>query len=200
MKYSKLVMLGLIGVLTFGAVGCTNKTAEKTEEKKVTQSTTENQDNMYKDMTLENYKTEFGKLYQTNMARLDNYNGYEQIRVDEATKDYPGNEKYVADLKKNYEESKKQVDEFTTSLKKVDTKDPKVKEMNDKLISESEKLSKELDTRIKKLGEIPSDLMSKSEVEFRQGLSDTLKVDENVKSDFTKFMNDTKEFFGIKTK
>ncbi|MCU9815311.1 hypothetical protein [Paraclostridium sp. AKS73] len=155
---------------------------------------------MYKDMTLENYKTEFGKMYQTNMARLDNYNGYEQIRVDEATKDYPGNEKYVADLKKNYEESKKQVDEFTTSLKKVDTKDPKVKEMNDKLISESEKLSKELNTRIKKLGEIPSDLMSKSEVEFRQGLSDTLKVDENVKSDFNKFMNDTKEFFGIKTK
>ncbi len=200
MKYSKLVMLGLIGVLTFGAVGCTNKTAEKTEEKKATQSTTENIDNMYKDMTLENYKTEFGKMYQTNMARLDNYNGYEQIRVDEATKDYPGNEKYVADLKKNYEESKKQVDEFTTSLKKVDTKDPKVKEMNDKLISESEKLSKELNTRIKKLGEIPSDLMSKSEVEFRQGLSDTLKVDENVKSDFNKFMNDTKEFFGIKTK
>ncbi|MEN2257886.1 hypothetical protein AAIB48_08940 [Paraclostridium benzoelyticum] len=72
--------------------------------------------------------------------------------------------------------------------------------MNDKLISESEKLSKELNTRIKKLGEIPSDLMSKSEVEFRQGLSDTLKVDENVKSDFNKFMNDTKEFFGIKTK
>lgn len=33
MKYSKLVMLGLTGVLTFGAVGCTNKTAKKTEEK-----------------------------------------------------------------------------------------------------------------------------------------------------------------------
>lgn len=33
MKYSKLVMLGLIGVLTFGAVGCTNKTAEKQKKK-----------------------------------------------------------------------------------------------------------------------------------------------------------------------
>ena len=30
MKYSKLVMLGLIGLLTFVAVGCTNKTAQIT--------------------------------------------------------------------------------------------------------------------------------------------------------------------------
>lgn len=197
MKYSKLVMLGLTGVLTFGAVGCTNKTAKKTEEKKVTQSTTQNQDNMYKDITLENYKTEFGKMYESNIA---GFRGYEPILVEQPTANYPGNEKYVAELKKNYEESKKQVDEFTKSLKKVDTKDPKVKEMNDKLITESEKLSKELDTRIKKLGELPSDLMAKSEVEFRTGLNDVLKVNETVKSDFTKFMNDTKEFFGIKTK
>lgn len=200
MKYSKLVMLGLIGVLTFGTVGCTNNTTEKTEEKNVTQSTTENQETKYSNMTLEDYKTQFGKLYYSNIARLDNYNGYEQIRVDEATKDYPGNEKYLADLKKNYEESKNKVDEFITYLKKVDTKDVKVKEMNDRLILQSEKLSNELDSKIKKLGQVPSDLMSKSEVEFRQGLSDSLKVDENVKSDFTKFMNDAKEFFGIKTK
>ncbi|WP_250673863.1 hypothetical protein LZ906_011095 [Paraclostridium ghonii] len=193
MKYSKLVMLGLIGVLTFGAVGCTNKTADKNQN----QSTDQTANNMYKDMTLEGYKTEFSKMYESNIA---GFKGYEPIRVEQPTANYPGNEKYVADLKKNYEESKNKVDELTTSLKKVETKDPQVKEMNDKLIAESEKISKELDARIKKLGEIPSDLMTKSEVEFRQGLSDLFEVNETIKSDFMKFIDDTKEFFGIKTK
>lgn len=193
MKYSKLVMLGLIGVLTFGAVGCTNKTADKNQN----QSTDQTANNMYKDMTLEGYKTEFGKMYESNIA---GFKGYEPIRVEQPTANYPGNEKYVADLKKNYEESKNKVDELTTSLKKVETKDPQVKEMNDKLIAESEKISKELDARIKKLGEIPSDLMTKSEVEFRQGLSNLFEVNETIKSDFMKFIDDTKEFFGIKTK
>lgn len=193
MKYSKLVMLGLIGVLTFGAVGCTNKTADKNPA----QSTDQTANNMYKDMTLEGYKTEFSKMYESNIA---GFNGYEPIRVEQPTANYPGNEKYVTNLKKNYEESKKKVDELTTSLKKVETKDPQVKEMNDKLIAESEKISKELDARIKKLGEIPGDLMTKSEVEFRQGLSDLFEVNETIKSDFMKFIDDTKEFFGIKTK
>ncbi|EPZ56464.1 putative lipoprotein [[Clostridium] sordellii ATCC 9714] len=34
MKFSKLVSLGLIGLLTFGTVGCTTKTEEKKQLKK----------------------------------------------------------------------------------------------------------------------------------------------------------------------
>lgn len=200
MKYSKLLILGLVGALTFSTVGCGNKVEEKTEDKKVTESTIENQDVNYKDMTLEKYKTEFGKLYDENIAKLGDYNDYNKIKVDEATKDYPGNEKYLQDLKKNYEESKAKVDEFIVTLKKVDTKDAEVKKMNDKLLKESEKISKELGEKIKKLNEVPNDLMAKSEVEFRRGLSDLLKVEDNFKSDFTKFMDDAKNFFGIKSK
>lgn len=197
MKYSKLVMLGLIGTLTFGAVGCTNKTAYRTGGRKVAQSTTQRPNNMYSDMNLENYKTQFGTMYESNIA---GFRGYEPIAVEKPTANYPGNEKYVADLKKDYEESKKKVDELRTSLKKVETKDPKVKEMNDRLIAESEKISKELDTRIRRLNELPSDLMTRPEVEFKRGISESFNVNETAKSDFTKFINDTKEFFGIRTR
>lgn len=195
MKFSKLVSLGLIGLLTFGTVGCTTKTEEKkATEKAKTETTTEARDNM----TLESYKTEFGKLYDTNIARLENYSKYKDIAVEEPTKDYPGNEAYLNELKKSYKDSEVKLQEFVNSLKKVKTDDPKLKEMNDKLIKEGDKVIGELKTRSKKLEEVPNDLMSKSEVEFRRGLNDLVKVDNTTKSDFEKMINDVNEFLGMK--
>ena len=70
--------------------------------------------------------------------------------------------------------------------------------MNDKLIKEGDKVIGELKTRSKKLEEVPNDLMSKSEVEFRRGLNDLVKVDNTAKSDFEKMINDVNEFLGMK--
>ncbi|EPZ56463.1 hypothetical protein H477_2709 [[Clostridium] sordellii ATCC 9714] len=149
-------------------------------------------------MTLESYKTEFGKLYDTNIARLENYSKYKDIAVEEPTKDYPGNEAYLNELKKSYKDSEVKLQEFVNSLKKVKTDDQKLKEMNDKLIKEGDKVIGELKTRSKKLEEVPNDLMSKSEVEFRRGLNDLVKVDNTAKSDFEKMINDVNEFLGMK--
>ena len=100
MKYSKVLTLGLIGLLSFGVVGCADKMPKKTDENRVTKSTPETKDNRYGNMSMESYRDEFGKLYENNIARLENYNGYDQILVDKETKDYPGNEKYLEGLKK----------------------------------------------------------------------------------------------------
>lgn len=200
MKYSKFVIVGLIGVLTFGTCGCVKKESEKIDDKKVIESKVETPDTKYKNMSLEKYKSEFGRLYEENIVKLDTYNRYEKIKSDKTTTDYPGNQKYLESLKKDYETSKLEVDKFILSLKKVDTKDKNVKDMNDKLINESEKISKGIEERIKKIGEVSNDLMSKSEVDFRNGISDLLKVDDTTKQDFNKFINETNKFFEIKNK
>ena len=200
MKYSKLVTLGLIGLLSFSAVGCTNKMPEKTDENRVTKSTPETKDNRYGNMSMESYRDEFGKLYESNIARLENYNGYNEILVEKETKDYPGNEKYLEGLKKAYKDSEKNLQEFVDSLKRVKTEDPKVKDMNDKLIAEGNKLIAELKTRTKKLDEVPNSLMQKSEVEFRRGINDLLNIDNTTRNDFNNLMKDAQEFFGIDNK
>jgi hypothetical protein len=186
-------------MLSFGVVGCKAKMPEKTDENRVTESTPETKDNRYGNMTMESYKTEFGELYQTNMSRLENYNGYGQILVDKETKDYPGNEKYLEGLKKAYKDSEKNLQEFVDSLKKVKTEDPKLKEMNDKLIAQGNKVIEELKARSKKLENVPSDLMQKSEVDFRKGLDDLLKGNEDIRTDFNQLMKDAQESLGIDT-
>lgn len=197
MKGSKLLLLVLIGVLTLGVIGCDQIMPEKTDENKTTESTPETKDNRYGNMTMESYRDEFGKIYQSNIARLENYNGYGKILVDEPTKDYPGNEKYLEGLKKAYKDSEVKLQEFVDSLKNFSTDDEKLKEMNDKLIAQSEKVIAELKDRSKKLENVPQDLMQKSEVEFRKGLNDLLKIDEGTKSDFDKLIQDAKDFLGI---
>ncbi|MEG0181362.1 MAG: hypothetical protein RR942_02900 [Romboutsia sp.] len=192
MKYSKLVTVGLIGILTFGVVGCTTKTSDKT----TTESTTATKENM----TLESYKDEFGKIYENNIGRLENYNKYGKIVVEEPTKDYPGNEAYVTELKNAYKDSEEKLQQFVDSLGNVKTEDKKIKDMNDKLIEQGNKVIKELKERSKKLESIPTDLMQKSEVEFKKGLNDLLKVGNNTRTDFDKMIKDAQHFLGIKTK
>lgn len=192
MKYSKLVTVGLIGILTFGVVGCTTKTSDKT----TTESTTTTKENM----TLESYKDEFGKIYENNIGRLENYNKYGKIVVEEPTKDYPGNEAYVTELKNAYKDSEEKLQQFVDSLGNVKTEDKKIKDMNDKLIEQGNKVIKELKERSKKLESIPTDLMQKSEVEFKKGLNDLLKVGNNTRTDFDKMIKDAQHFLGIKTK
>ncbi|MGL5756645.1 MAG: hypothetical protein ACRCYC_15040 [Paraclostridium sp.] len=191
MKYSKLVTLGLIGILTFGVAGCTTKTSDKT----TTESTTTKEN-----MTLESYKDEFGKIYENNIGRLENYNKYGKIVVEEPTKDYPGNEAYVTELKNAYKDSEEKLQQFVDSLGNVKTEDKKIKDMNDKLIEQGNKVIKELKERSKKLESIPTDLMQKSEVEFKKGLNDLLKVGNNTRTDFDKMIKDAQHFLGIKTK
>lgn len=194
MKYSKLVSLGLIGLLTFGVVGCTTKTSEQqTTDKTTTESTTGTEG----DMNLESYKGEFGKLYENNIGRLENYNKYGKIVVEEPTKDYPGNEAYVNELKNAYKDSEQKLQEFVNSLSDVKTEDKKVKEMNDKLIEQGNKVIKELKDRSKKLEKVPANLMQKPEVEFKKGLNDLLKVNETARTDFDKMIKDAQDFLGI---
>ncbi|MGL5711781.1 MAG: hypothetical protein ACRCXT_21775 [Paraclostridium sp.] len=191
MKYSKLVALGLIGVLGLGIVGCTNKKEETQTQKEITNA---NEEMMTRDM----YTEEFGKYYNENIARLENYNGYTNILVDKETEGYPGNEKYLEELKTAYKESEVNLQKFIDSLRNVKTEDTEVKDMNDKLIAEGEKLIADIKEKSKKLDTVPEDLMTKSEVEFRKGINDLVIVKDQTEMGFNKMLKDVRNSLGIK--
>ncbi len=208
MKYSKLVALGLAGALSLGIVGCSNNTndnqksnIEKSSTQTDTSVTQENTENMNRDM----YKKRFGELYQTNIARLENYNTYTNIPVQEPTKDYEGNQKYLDDLKAAYKDSETNIQQFVDSLKDVKTDDKEVQDMNDKLVKQGENLLADIKTKIQKLDDVPADLLNKPEVEFKQGINDLVTDTDNNKNgtdtmdtDFNKMLKDVRNTLGIK--
>lgn len=200
MKYSKLVALGLAGALSLAVVGCSNN-ANNDTQKTDTQTTQEGAQNMNKDM----YKKRFGELYQTNIARLENYNTYTNIPVQEPTKDYEGNQKYLDDLKAAYKDSETNIQQFVDSLKDVKTDDKEVQDMNDKLVKQGENLLADIKTKIQKLDDVPADLLNKPEVEFKQGINDLVTDTDNNKNgtdtmdtDFNKMLKDMRNTLGIK--
>jgi predicted transcriptional regulator len=156
---------------------------------------------MNKDM----YKKRFGELYQTNIARLENYNTYTNIPVQEPTKDYEGNQKYLDDLKAAYKDSETNIQQFVDSLKDVKTDDKEVQDMNDKLVKQGENLLADIKTKIQKLDDVPADLLNKPEVEFKQGINDLVTDTDNNKNgtdtmdtDFNKMLKDMRNTLGIK--
>ena len=200
MKYSKLVALGLAGALSLAVVGCSNN-ANYDTQKTDTQATQEGAQNMNRDM----YKKRFGELYQTNIARLENYNTYTNIPVQEPTKDYEGNQKYLDDLKAAYKDSETNIQQFVDSLKDVKTDDKEVQDMNDKLVKQGENLLADIKTKIQKLDDVPADLLNKPEVEFKQGINDLVTDTDNNKNgtdtmdtDFNKMLKDMRNTLGIK--
>lgn len=202
MKYSKLVALGLIGALSLGVVGCSNNGNQNNQNPDTKQSDTtatqQNAETMNRDM----YKQRFGELYQTNIARLENYNMYSNIPVEQDTKDYEGNQKYLDDLKAAYSDSEKNIQQFVDSLKSVKTDDQDIKDMNDKLVSEGEKLLADIKEKRQKLDNVPQDLIDKSEKDFKQGINDLIagdgkNVNDQTDMGFNKMLKDIRNTLGL---
>lgn len=199
MKYSKLVALGLIGALSLGVVGCSNNGNQNPDTKQSdTTATQQNAETMNRDM----YKQRFGELYQTNIARLENYNMYSNIPVEQDTKDYEGNQKYLDDLKAAYSDSEKNIQQFVDSLKSVKTDDQDIKDMNDKLVSEGEKLLADIKEKRQKLDNVPQDLIDKSEKDFKQGINDLIagdgkNVNDQTDMGFNKMLKDIRNTLGL---
>ncbi|RDY23880.1 hypothetical protein CHF27_005885 [Romboutsia maritimum] len=194
MNKNKIVTIGLALALTIGVVGC-NK--EKTQ-KEVPKNTVQEENARPND----EYSTNFSKYYNDYLVNLPDYNKYndiESIKKTYETEKYPGNEKYVSDLKVAYQDSKQKIQSFIDSLKKdVKTDDKELKKTNDELISEGEKLIKNLDEKIKKLDQLPDDAMKKPKDEFIKLVNDTTKIENETENGFNKILNDIKNKLGIK--
>ena len=196
MNKNKIVTIGLTLALTLGAVGCSKN--NKTEEvpKNTTQKENTTANNGYLDI--------YSKNYNDYLIALDDYSMYNNVEsVNKAyeNKEYPGNEKYVSDLKEAYKDSKVKIQSFVDSLEKdAKTDDKDIKKMNDDLIAQGKKLISNLDEKIKKLDEIPKDAMTKSKDEFIKVVNDTTKLENEASTDFNKMIKDMNKKLGIDTK
>lgn len=194
MNKKKIVTIGLVLALTISAVGCSNKT--ETTEEKVTQT---------KDGTVveDNYTTTYTKGYNDYLVGLNQYSVYttpEQLDVIYENEEYPGNEKYLEDVKSAYRDSREKIQSFVNSLKNdVKTEDADLKKMNEDLIAEGENLISDIDAKLKKLDEIPKDAYNKTKEEFSKVVADTTTLKDSVENKFDQMIKDMNKKLGIET-
>ena len=200
MKLKKLLAVGLSLCVALGGFGCSKKTntTPNTTTNNTTTNTTEG--NKYEGTE---YVKQYNDLYSTNITPLNSYTMYgtvEGVNNNYKNKEYPGNEKYLADVKAAYKDSREKIQAFIDGLKKdAKTEDADLKAANDKLIAEGEKLIKDIDAKLKKLDEIPKDAYSKTQDEFIKVVNDTTKLGNEATNEFDKMIRDMNKMLGINT-
>ncbi|MEG0856727.1 MAG: hypothetical protein RSG52_09615 [Terrisporobacter sp.] len=171
----KILALALSFLVVFGAVACSSK--KTTTENKATDNA-----------SMEEYYKSYSGLYDKNISSLKGYNMYTDVNtVNEAYRDkeYPGNEKHLADIKAAYKDSKEKIQVFIDGLKNdTKTSDKELKKMNEEMIAEGEKLIKDIDAKLAKLDTITETDLTKGKDEFFKLVDESVK---SVKSDANTF-------------
>lgn len=186
----KFITLALSFLLLFTAVACNNKDNAQPESA-----------NKVADKTFFNTYT---GLYDKSVGTLGGYNMYTDVdTANNAYKDkeYPGNEKYLSDVKAAYKDSKEKIQSFVDGLKNdARTDDAELKKMNEDLIAEGEKLIKDIDGKIAKLDKITKNDYNKTQDEFIKLVDDTVRAGENVTNTFGDMLRNMDTKLGIDRK
>lgn len=147
------------------------------------------------------YLNTYTGLYDENLGTLSDYNMYTDVDTVTNTykeREYPGNEKYLNEVKAAYKDSKEKIQIFVDGLKNdAKTEDAELKKMNESLIAEGEKSIKDIDAKIAKLDKITEDDYSKTQDEFIRLTDDTVRAGENVTNGFVKMLRDMDTRLGI---
>lgn len=201
MKLKKLMTIGLSLMLSLGVVACNNnakKVNEKTPGTKVETPTgdkTSVRDN--------DYVTQYSKYYGDYMNDLNNYKVYlspQSVSKYYETNEYPGNEKYLSNVKEAYKDARDKTQAFVNNLKNdVKTNDKELNKMNKDLIREGEKTIANIDTKLKNLDKIPKDDLTKSKADFMKVVDEVTRTEESAKSQFEKLLEDMNRSLGIDT-
>lgn len=186
----KIITLALSFLLLFTAVGCSNK--EKAQPESA---------NKVADKT---YFNTYTGLYDKSIGTLGAYNMYTDVNTAESAykdKEYPGNEKYLSDVKAAYKDSREKIQSFVNGLKNdAKTEDTELKKMNEDLIAEGEKLIKDIDAKIAKLDKITKEDYNKTQGEFIKLVDDTVRAGENVTNTFGDMLRNMNTKLGIDRK
>ena len=167
MKANKMVVAALSLALSLSMVACNKKentpaNGDKTTTEQNTADTTNNANN--------DYVEKYSRFYGDTLGNLGNYRMYETPEATTEyykTNQYPGNEKYVEELKAAYKDSRDKIQTFVDDLKNdAKTDDKEISDMNQKLIAEGEKTISNIDARLKNLDNLPKDIYSKSTNDF----------------------------------
>lgn len=186
----KFITLALSFLLLFTAVACSNKGQAQPESA-----------NKVADKT---YFNTYTGLYDKSIGTLGGYNMYTDVNTAESAykdKEYPGNEKYLSDVKAAYKDSREKIQSFVNGLKNdAKTEDTELKKMNEDLIAEGEKLIKDIDGKIAKLDKITKNDYNKTQGEFIKLVDDTVRAGENVTNTFGDMLRNMNTKLGIDRK
>lgn len=189
----KFMMLALSFLLLFSAVGCNNRNNTATDN--TNKAADKVADNAYNDT--------YRGLYDENIGTLGQYSMYTDINsVNNAYKDkeYPGNEKYLGEVKAAYKDSRDKIQTFINGLKNdAKTEDAELKKMNDELITEGEKAIQDIDAKIARLDKISKDDYSKTQEEFIKLVDNTVREGDNVNNKFNDTLRNMNDRLGIDT-
>lgn len=194
----KFITLTLSFLLLFTVVACSNREQARPE------NVNENANGNTNEVTDKAYYNSYTGLYDQNIGTLAAYDMYTD--VDTATnaykdKEYPGNEKYLNDVKAAYKDSKEKIQSFVDGLKNdVKTDDTELKKMNEDLIAEGEKLIQDIDAKTARLDQITKDDYNKTQDEFIRLVNDTVSTGDNVTNNFNKMLKNMDLRLGIDRK
>ena len=209
MNNKKLLALGLTVALSLGAVGCNTKETQNSNKKQTQNTSPSTSEQEKRDLGQQNttvgndYTERYQTGYNNYIKGLENYTMYntaETTREYYKTNEYPGNEKYVNDLKSAYKDSKEKIRTFIDDLKNnAKTDDADLKKMNENLIAAGERTIDNIDKRLKKLDELPKDIMNKSQDEFINAVDEATRIEDDTENGFDKLLRDMNKALGLDT-
>ena len=209
MNNKKLLALGLTVALSLGAVACNTKETQNSNKKQTPDTSPSTSEQQNRDLGQQNttvgndYTERYQTGYNNYIKGLENYTMYntaETTREYYKTNEYPGNEKYVNDLKSAYKDSKEKIRTFIDDLKNnAKTDDADLKKMNENLIAAGERTIDNIDKRLKKLDELPKDIMNKSQDEFINAVDEATRIENDTENGFDKLLRDMNKSLGLDT-
>ena len=206
MKANKMVVAALSLALSLSMVACNKKentpaNGDKTTTEQNTADTTNNANN--------DYVEKYSRFYGDTLGNLGNYRMYETPEATTEyykTNQYPGNEKYVEELKAAYKDSRDKIQTFVDDLKKdiegMEARHEQHKELRHEK-HEEKKFARELkhisniDARLKNLDNLPKDIYSKSQDDFIRAVDEATKVKDNTTNDFNNLLEEMNKALGI---
>lgn len=195
----KFMTLALSFLLLFSAVACNNRDKDTTENK--AKATTDQATDQLED---DGYYNTYRGLYDENIGTLGQYSMYTDVdSVNNAYKDkeYPGNEKYLNEVKSAYKDSKEKIQAFIDGLKNdAKTEDKDLKKMNEDLIAEGEKAIQDIDGKLARLDKINKKDYNKTQEEFIKLVDNTAREGENVNNSFQDMLKNMDTKLGIDRK
>lgn len=183
----KYLILCLTLLISSGILaGCTkNNTNDMANRNSAVEKNTDLNDGYY-DLYTTNYNASILPLSDYNM-----YSDINQVEDYYKTNDYPGNEKYLKEVKSALKESRDNVENFITTMKKeAKTDNEEVKRLNKEMINEGENLVKNIDSRLEELNKITEKDLQRPEKEFRKLIGDRIMLEEGANNNFRGILKD----------
>lgn len=194
-KIKFISALSLVVILS--SVGCGNKEADDNASTNNITNTTQQQNATEDTAYVDKYYQFYGD-YMTPLGTYGFYNTPDLTIEYYNENEYPGNKKYVEDLKAAYLDSKEKIQLFVNSLEnELETEDEKLNELNKNLIDYGKKTIENIDEKLKKLESLPEEAYNKGKEEFIRFVDESTKVENDMKNDFEKALDNMKDALGI---